>query len=311
MKELQQIGEYDIDLFRILKVLWQNVIKIAICSIVCGIIAFSYTIFMVTPLYQANCMIYVNNSSFSVGGSSFSISSADISASQSLVDTYIVILKSRATLNEVIEEAGLEMSYGQLSGMVSASPVNETEIFRVTVTSPDPDQAKLIANTIAEVLPVKVSDIIDGSSVRIVDYAVKPSVKSSPSVTKNTSVGLVIGFGLMSLIVVLLDLFDDVIRNEDYLTQTFDIPILATIPNLGGGSHGRYGYRKYGYRYGYRYGRYGRYSKYGDSRGSYYSQNPSMTKANGADSVKSEMAAKTAETGNNAGNKAPQNGGEK
>ena len=165
--------------------MWQNALKIVVCGIICAALAFSYTVFMVTPLYQANCLIYVNNSSFSVGSSSFSISSADISASQSLVDKYIVILKSRATLNEVIEEAGLNMSYGQLSGMVSAAAVNETEIFRVTVTSPDPEEAKLIANTIAEVLPVKVSDIIDGSSVRVVDYAVKPSVKSSPSITKS------------------------------------------------------------------------------------------------------------------------------
>lgn len=284
--------------------MWQNVIKIAICSILGGLIAFSYTIFMVTPLYQANCMIYVNNSSFSVGSSSFSISSADISASQSLVDTYIVILKSRATLNEVIEEAGLDMSYSQLNGMVSASAVNETEIFRVTVTSPDPDQAKLIANTIAEVLPVKVSDIIDGSSVRIVDYAVKPSVKASPSVTKNTSVGLIIGFGIMALIVILLDLFDDVIRNEDYINQNYDIPILASIPNLGGGSHGRYGYRKY--KYGYR--KYGyKYSRYGDSRGNYYSQNPAYDKVNPQKAQMTDMNAKNANNGDNM----PKNGGEK
>ena len=271
MKKKNKVEEYEIDLFRILKVMWQNAFRIVICGIICAALAFSYTVFMVTPLYQANCLIYVNNSSFSVGSSSFSISSADISASQSLVDTYIVILKSRSTLNEVINESGIEKTYSQISGMISAAAVNETEIFRVTVTSPDPEEAKLIANTIAEVLPAKVSDIIDGTSVRIVDYAVKPSVKASPSITKNTAIGLIIGLALMSLIVVLLDLFDDVIRDEDYLAQNFDIPILASIPNLGGPGSKRYGKYGYGYKkYGYGYRKYGyQYKKSGYGYGDY------------------------------------------
>ena len=254
MKERKQTEEYEIDLLQVFRVIWQNAIRIVVCAILCATISLCYTVFMVTPLYQANCMMYVNNSSFSLGSTQISLNSSDISASKSLVDTYIVILKSRATLNDVIKEAGLSYKYEELYDMIDASAVNETEIFKVTVTSPDQEEAKLIANTIANTLPDKVSSIIDGSSVRVVDYAVKPFAKSSPSLTKNTGIGFVIGLVLMTLIVVLLDLFDDVIRNEDYLTQNFDIPILATIPNLGGGSHGgygRYGYRKYGYRYGY------------------------------------------------------------
>ena len=47
-------------------------------------------------------MMYVNNSSINVGSTQVDLS--DLSAAQSLVETYIVILKTRGTLEQVIEQ---------------------------------------------------------------------------------------------------------------------------------------------------------------------------------------------------------------
>ena len=46
------------------------------------------------------------------------------------------------------------------------------------------------------------------------------------------------------LAVILADLFDDVIRGDDYLTQTYDVPVLGIIPDLSvqGGEKTGYGY---------------------------------------------------------------------
>ena len=71
-------------------------------------------------------MMYVNNSNISLGDTKVSLSSSDISASQSLVDTYIVILKSRPVLESVIESTGVDYTVAGLSTMVSASAVNST-----------------------------------------------------------------------------------------------------------------------------------------------------------------------------------------
>ena len=69
--------------------------------------AFAGTLLFITPKYQATASMYVNNSSFSLGLERFSISASELSASNSLVNTYIFILKSRTTLEEVIAKAGL------------------------------------------------------------------------------------------------------------------------------------------------------------------------------------------------------------
>ena len=236
--------DIEIDLLHLMKVLWHRAWAIVLAMLLGGGAAFAYTCYLVTPLYQASALMYVNNSSITVGSTSVSLS--DLSASQTLVDTYIVILKTRLTLNEVIERAGLDYSYEELCGMISASPVNSTEIFEITVTSPSPEEAEHVANTIVRVLPEKISEVMDGSSVRTVDYAVRPTGKSSPSFTMNVALGLLIGMVFSCGVIVLLDLLDEQIRDEEYLTQTFGLPVLAAAPDLvKSGTSSRYGYSGY------------------------------------------------------------------
>ncbi len=219
-----------IDLVQLVKALWRRAWAIVLAMIVCGGAAFSYAYFLVTPLYQASAMMYVNNSSVSVGSTQVDLS--DLTAAQSLVETYLVILKTRGTLEEVIEAADVPYTYEQLSGMITAGAVNSTEVFEIQVTSADPQEAEKLANTIADLLPERISQIIDGSSAKIVDYAVVPSHKSSPSISRYTMIGLLLGAVISCGVIILFELFDEQIRDEDYVRETFDLPLLAAVPDL-------------------------------------------------------------------------------
>lgn len=231
-KQQKSKNAVEIDLIELAKALWHRAWVIVLAMVIFGAAAFFRTVLFVTPLYQATAMMYVNNGAFAVGETSVSISPGQLTAAQSLVDTYVVILQSRSTLEKVIEEANLDYSYEQLSRMVMASPVEETEIFRVFVTSPDPREAELIANTIAKVLPDRIADIVDGSSVRVVDYAVTPKHKVSPSITRNTALGMMLGFVLSCGAITVLTVFDTTINSVDYLVENYDLPILAVIPEM-------------------------------------------------------------------------------
>lgn len=223
---------YEVDIRQILRALWRRAWAVVLALLVCGAAGFTWSAHLITPLYEAETLLYVNNSSFSVGSTSFSISSSELTAAQSLVETYIVILETRTTLEDVIEEAELTYSYDELLKMIDAQAINNTEVFSVTVTSESPQEAELIANTIAQILPDKISNIVDGSSVRIVDHAVVPTQKSFPSVTMYTAIGALLGLIISCFAIILLELLDDQIKDEDYLTLTYDIPVLATIPDL-------------------------------------------------------------------------------
>jgi len=241
-KEFNQNAEVEIDLSRLVGALLNKAWLIGIVSVLCALLSFLGTFFFVTPLYQSSAMFYVNNNSLSLGEASLSISSADISASRGLVKSYIVILETRETLNDVIDYSGVNRSYGQLRGMISAESVNSTEIFRVTVTSPDPQEAEQIASAIAYVLPKRISSIIEGTSAKIVDSAVVPSSPSSPSYSRNMTMGFVMGFVASAAIIILWVLLDITIRSEEDITQNCRYPLLASVPDMTVVGKGGYNY---------------------------------------------------------------------
>jgi len=233
---------YEIDLLQLFGTLWKRKWLIIIVAVLCAAIGFSFAYFLVTPMYSSSALMYVNNNSISFGGSSLAISSSDLTAASKLVSTYIVILGSRMTLEEVISTANLPYTYEQLSWMVTATQVNSTEVFRITVTCDDPYMAERIANTIVKVLPKKISSVVEGSNVKVVDYAVVNKNKVSPSVTRYTAVGGLLGAVLACAYVFIMMMMDDVIHDEAGLIDTFDLPVLASIPDLKSKNSKEYGY---------------------------------------------------------------------
>lgn len=240
-----------IDLMALARDLWKNILAIALVAVLVGSAAFAYTAFMISPQYQATAALYVNNSSMSLANAALSISAGQLSTSSYLVSTYVYILKSRTTLEEVIKEADLKYSPSALKGMISTKSVPDTAAFEVTVTSRDPAEAELIANAIAQVLPDRVSEIVDGSSVRIVDYAIIPARRSGPDLMGNTMKGIMAGAVLAAGLVVLKNLLDEksrtMIPSSDALRAMYpDIMVLAQIPDVRGSERKSYYASYYG-----------------------------------------------------------------
>lgn len=240
---------YTIDLLQVMKALLQRIWLIVICALLAAAIAFSFAAFIITPTYSSSILLYVNNNSISLGNVNFSLSSSDITASRSLVDTYTELLMNRTTLERVIDKTDVSYTYQELYEMIVAAPSNETEIMKITVTSTDPYEAAKIANGIAEILPERVSEIIDGAAMEVVDSAIPVLEKVDPSITKFTAVGLILGTLFSACAIVVGSLMDDTIHDEEYVLQHFDCPVLAKVPNLIDASNKKYSYKRYGYYY--------------------------------------------------------------
>ncbi|MCD8023460.1 MAG: Wzz/FepE/Etk N-terminal domain-containing protein, partial [Lachnospiraceae bacterium] len=176
-----------IHLGELLKLLLRNIWVIILTTLVLGGGAYLYSSRCITPLYQSSIKMYVNNTSNA--SDSTSITSSDITASQYLVETYTVVLTSYPTLSEVIEETGVSYTYEQLSSMISTSAINDTEVFRVTVTSSDPEEAAMLANAIAEIAPDEIMEVVSGSSVKVVEYARIATTISSPNCSRYAMMG--------------------------------------------------------------------------------------------------------------------------
>lgn len=238
---------YTIDLLHIFSSVWKRIWVIILSGILAAIIGFCYSTFFITPRYSSSIMLYVNNSSVSIGSASFSISSSEITAAQSLVKTYTELLKNRTTLEAVIEKSGVDYTHEELNGMITASSANETEILKVVVTCDDPYIAAKIANCIAEVLPIRISEIIEGSSMAVVDSAIVNLDKVSPSITKYTAIFMVLGVLISLIVLVVMAMLDDTIHDEDYILHNYKYPILAKVPDLTEVSSKNYSYYNQSY----------------------------------------------------------------
>ena len=228
----------ELSLLQIILEMLRKAWLIAIVAIAGMAVAFMVTYFLVTPKYEAAAMFYVNNSQDKDAGSG--VTSSDISASKSLVDSYIVILNTRDTLEGIIEYAGLDLTYKQLGDMISATSVNSTEIFEIVVTSEDPEEAKALADAVTHVFPNRISSIIEGSSASVVEHASMPLKPSSPSYPMNLVLGFLLG-ALFSAVYVIIRLVSDVtVRSEEDVTKASDLPILAVVPDMSAPSKGGY-----------------------------------------------------------------------
>lgn len=233
---------YTIDFTHIAKFVWGKVWLVILSGVLATAIGFYISSVVIEPTYASSILLYVNNTSSNPGNAGFSMSSSEISAAQSLVKTYGEILNNRTTLERVIEKASLPYTNKQLAHMIVTAPSNDTEVMLVKVTCTDPYEAARIANCIAEVLPVRISEIIDGASVEIVDYAVPNLEKVAPNVAKQTSISLMLGILLSLLVLIVAAMMDDTIHSEEYVIQNYEYPILAKVPDLLDSGNKRYGY---------------------------------------------------------------------
>ncbi len=220
----------EIHLTQLLSALWRKAWLLSISMFLGAALSVACALFFVTPQYTASVLMYVNSSDSSLGGVKPSISQSDLNAAQSLIDTYTVILQTRTTLEDVIQQAQLPYTHTHLGRMIASESVNGTEVFRIRVTAPDPGESARIANTISQVLPEKIASIVEGSSTRVVDAAVVPDRPSSPNRLMFALMGMLLGLAASGVTVVIREMMDDRIHGSDALIRAFDMPLLASIP---------------------------------------------------------------------------------
>lgn len=193
-------------------------------------IALAISVYVIVPQYQASITVYVNN--YKNSNNQEYVSGSDLSTAQKLVNTYTNMLTSDTVLEEVVDSTGYNYTAAEMREFISTQQVGNTEIFKVFVTHTNPNTAAEIANAIARTAPETIENFVEGSSTKIIDYAKTPTGRFSPSYTKNTVIGGLIG-GVLILILLTLDFLLDVrIKGEQDLSDLCDIPVLGQIPDF-------------------------------------------------------------------------------
>ncbi len=215
-----------LDMAQIFRTLRRKLWIIGLAAAITAVAGFVCGQFIVKPKYDANVTFYVNNSG-EIGNSD--LTSSDISASYQLIKTYGAIIKSRSVLEPVISLTQCPYTCEQLQKMIEVEAVDGSQIMEVTVTTGDPQQSVKIADSIAQVLPQRIAEIMKTTSVEMVDEAVTDFENRSPDKFLLSAIGLLLGGGVTALILVVVAALDDRIYSDTYLEKFTEHPILAKI----------------------------------------------------------------------------------
>ena len=222
MYELEN-DEIEIDLRELFLALKKRIVAILLTTVILGGVSALITAFAITPKYSSSAQLYVMSKS---GISQLT----DLTLGTQLTQDYMVIVKTRPVLEQVIKDLGLNLDYKELEKKITVENPTDTRIMEIKVTDSDPKMAQEMTQELAQVTAKTVSEKMDIKAPTIIEKAYEADEPDSPSLPKNTLIGAVLGFVLASAVVIVQFMMNDTIRKEEDIEKYLDTNVLTQLP---------------------------------------------------------------------------------
>ena len=196
MNNKEYDDEMEIDLGALFHVLIRKWWLIAICAIMGGVIALGGTALLITPKYESKAQLYILNKTTSV------TSLADIQIGSELTADFEVIATSKPVIDAAIDE--------------------------------NPADACIIANAVAEETADRMASIMKSDPPTTVESAEVSEKPVSPSLLKNTAIGILLGILLVCGVLTVRFIINDNIKTEEDVEKYLGLSTLAIVPYVKG-----------------------------------------------------------------------------
>lgn len=222
-KETENI---EIDLREIFGVLLHRLWIIIVAALVCGAVAFICSFFIITPKYESTTKVYILNKQNANGTVTYS----DVQLSSTLSKDYEQLVTSRYVIEGVIKELNLDETYETLVKRISATNETDTRIISITVMDKSPEKAQKIANETRDLAAKHITEVMDIEAVNVVDQANLPDSPVSPSISKWTIIGALVGIIISAAVIIIQHFLDDTIKTSEDVEKYLGLSTLALIP---------------------------------------------------------------------------------
>ncbi len=196
---------------------------IILCAVVGAAIAGVLVFKVITPTYQATAKIYIV-------GSDTTISLSDLQIGSNLAADYQEVFKNWHVHELVDKRLNLDYSYTKLTGMLTVTNPANTHVIYVSIKSPDPQEAKLIADTYAQVAREFIAAKMDMREPNIFEEAKLPDKPVSPQKTRDIVIGFLLGALLAMAVITVKFLTDDRILTSEDISKVGNLATLGMIP---------------------------------------------------------------------------------
>lgn len=223
---------YEQDYQDVLKEIWialkEKLLLITAITVLVALLGFAVSALLIPKRYEASVSMLVNTRT----DASAAITNDNISSAQNLVDTYAIIIKSNTILNRVIADLDLELTYTELQEMVTVDSINNTQVMKVAVQSPDPETSRKILSSMCIIAPPAVADAVEAGSCKVISDVYVEEEPVFPDIPKITVLSAFLGLVICLAVLVLKTLANDCIVDDADVEKKLGLPVLAMIPNM-------------------------------------------------------------------------------
>ena len=188
-------------------------------AVVVGIVVFT----LITPIYEATAKIYIV-------GSDTTISLSDLQIGSNLAADYQEVFKNWHVHELVDRRLNLDYTYKELTEMITVTNPQNTHVIYVSVRRPDSEEAKLIADTYAQVAREFIAAKMDMREPNIFEEAKLPDEPVSPHKGRDIVIGFLLGALIAMAVITVKYINDDRILTSDDVSKVSGMTTLGLIP---------------------------------------------------------------------------------
>lgn len=216
----------EISLVELLDIFKKNIGIIVKSVVVFVVAAVIITLFFLTPKYEADTQMLVNQSS---GENNINV--GEIQTSVQMITTYKEFIMGDIVLEPVADQLGDGMTAKKLKDMVEVSNTQNSQVFTIGVTSDSQKLSAEAANLIATTFQQQIQEKFEVDNVTVVSEATTTPNKVSPSIVKNVAISIVLGIGVAVAIIIVKEMLDTRVHSESDL-QRLGFTILGSVNEM-------------------------------------------------------------------------------
>ena len=217
----------DIDIKRILEIIFSKKIFIILILLLSIILGYVYSYYYKKPEYQSSVKILLVADE---NKTNKELTQTDLNINSSLISTYSSIAKSTNVIEKTINNLGLNISVSKLQKNIEAKQIDNTQFLKITVKDENAETAKDIANELSKVFTEQIKEIYNLENISIVDKAEIESMPCNVNHAKDMILFTGIGLFISMVVIMIIYFFDDTIKNEKEIEKSIKLKSIGTLP---------------------------------------------------------------------------------
>lgn len=216
-----------IDLKEILEILKRNLKLILGLGITFALLAFLYSAFLKTPIYQSESQVIINQK----GKDTNVYNPGQVQTNLQLINTYSQMVNSKVVRQQVVDNLNLKTDEETLASRISVTSEADSQLMKINVTGPQTKNNARIANELAAVTQKEVKRVMGVDNLSVFSKADENEKQSpvKPKPLNNAIIAGLLGLILGTAIAFMKKLLDNRMNTEEKVEQYLGLPTLGKI----------------------------------------------------------------------------------